>query len=132
MSMTSLPIVSLLRERMQWHQSRQKVLAENVANANTPGFKPKDLVPPAGAKTAPAPGVSLVQTSRLHLAASGASDPAATRNAKGFETTPSGNAVNLEDEMMKVAENQSEYQLAASLYQKSLAMLRTAAGVRGG
>jgi flagellar basal-body rod protein FlgB len=131
MSMTSLPIVSLLRDRMQWHQSRQKLLAENVANANTPGFKPKDLVPMAPAQASAAAAVPLTQTSALHLAASGGTDPASTRSPKGFETTPTGNAVSLEDEMMKVAENQSEYQLAASLYQKSLAMLRTAAGVRG-
>lgn len=131
MSMTSLPIVSLLRDRMQWHQSRQKVLAENVANANTPGFKPKDLVAPTPA-SASASAVPLVQTSTLHLAGSASQDAGTVRNSGRFETTPSGNAVSLEDEMMRVAENQSEYQLAASLYQKSLAMLRTAAGVRGG
>ena len=48
--------------------------------------------------------------------------------AARFEVTPSGNAVSLEDEMMKVSQNQSDYQLAASLYQKSLQMLRTAVG----
>ena len=57
----------------------------------------------------------------------GGEDP---RNARRFETTPSGNAVNLEDEMLKAAQNQSDYALAASLYQKSLQMLRTAVGKR--
>ena len=54
-------------------------------------------------------------------------------NTKGvrFETRPSGNAVNLEDEMLKVASNQSDYQLASSLYQKSLSMLKTAVSGRG-
>lgn len=128
MAITDLPLVSTLRAKMQWHQARQKVLAENVANATTPGFKPRDLQAPAGA---PASGSVLDRTSPLHLAASaGAGDPA-TRGASRFETRPSGNAVNLEDEMLKVADNQSDYQLAATLYQKSLALLRSAAGVRG-
>lgn len=136
MTISQLPLVSLLRDRMQWSQARQKVLAENVANADMPGFKPKDLQDFAttGAAGAPASasGVQLDRTSPLHLAASsGAGEAAATKGATRFETRPSGNSVNLEDEMMKVAENQSQYQLAASLYQKSLAMLRSAAGARG-
>lgn len=137
MSVSQLPLVTLLRDRMQWHQARQKVLAENVANADLPGFKPKDLrdfEPDAVTKSASSGGggVALDRTSPFHLvAASGSNDAAATKAASRFETRPSGNAVNLEDEMMKVADNQSQYQLAATLYQKSLAMLRSAAGVRG-
>ena len=36
MAITDIPIFSMLRTRMQWHQERQRVLAENVANADTP------------------------------------------------------------------------------------------------
>jgi flagellar basal-body rod protein FlgB len=132
MAMTDLPLVSALRAKLQWHQSRQKVLAENVANANTPGFQPRDLQPPAGPKGAAASSVQVDRTNPLHLAGTGGSSGTGTTSASRFETRPSGNAVTLEDEMLKVAENQSDYQLAASLYQKSLALLRTAAGVRGG
>lgn len=128
--MTALPLVSMLRDRMQWHQARQKVLAENVANANTPGFQPKDLRQSSGAPTPRPAAVMIERTNPLHLASASATE-VGTASAPRFETKPSGNAVSLEDEMMKVAENQSEYQLAASLYQKSLSMLRAAAGVRG-
>ena len=48
--------------------------------------------------------------------------------APRFETTPNGNAVNLEDEMLKVAQNQSDYQLAASLYSKGLGLMKIAIG----
>ncbi len=135
MSMTSLPLVSLLRDRLQWHQARQQVLAENVANANTPGFKPRDLRPQetgAAALSASSSGVTIDRTDPFHLAGGVSSVATDPKGATRFETKPSGNAVHLEDEMTKVAENQSDYQLAASLYQKSLAMLRSAAGVRGG
>ena len=36
MPISDIPILSMLRARMQWHQERQRVLAENVANADTP------------------------------------------------------------------------------------------------
>lgn len=132
MSITSLPLVSMLRERMQWHQARQKVLAENVSNASTPGFQPRDLTPfrpSAPAMTASA-SVGADRTDPMHLSSSSSSGPG-ERAARRFETSPSGNAVSLDDEMLKVAENQSEYQLATTLYQKSLALLRTAAGAKG-
>ncbi len=58
-------------------------------------------------------------------------DPRSTNAMRRFERTPSGNAVNLEDEMMKTAQNAQDYQLAASLYQKSLALMKIAIG-RGG
>jgi flagellar basal-body rod protein FlgB len=51
-----------------------------------------------------------------------------TTNPRRFEVTPSGNGVNLEDEMLKVAQNQSDYQLASSLYSKSLGMMKIAIG----
>ncbi len=60
-----------------------------------------------------------------------ASNSVETAKGVRFETRPSGNAVNVEDEMLKSASNQSEYQLATSLYQKSLSMLRTAVSGRG-
>ncbi len=46
MPISDIPIFSMLRTRMQWHQERQRLLAENVANADTPKFTPRDLAPP--------------------------------------------------------------------------------------
>jgi hypothetical protein len=40
MSINDLPTLSILRTKMQWHQERQRVLAENVSNSNTPNFRP--------------------------------------------------------------------------------------------
>jgi flagellar basal-body rod protein FlgB len=71
MAVTNLPIVSALRTRLHWHQTRQKVLAENVANANTPGFQPRDLQATSPAKL-PGAGLSVARTSPLHLASASA------------------------------------------------------------
>jgi flagellar basal-body rod protein FlgB len=129
----NLPLVAMLKTRMHWHQTRQKILAENVANADTPKFQPKDLAAPsftpAGAPKGGALGVE--RTDSMHLASSSGRPGEEANAAQRFEVRPSGNAVSLEDEMLKVSQNQSDYQLAASLYQKSLQMLRTAVGRRG-
>ena len=130
MSANDLPLIAGLKTRMHWHQTRQKLLAENVANADTPGFRPRDLrapvFTPAGHVAGGAIGVD--RTDARHLASTSARPGEDPRNAARFETTASGNGVNLEDEMLKVAQNQSDYQLAASLYQKSLQMLKVAVG----
>lgn len=130
MAVSDLPLVAMLKTRMHWHQTRQKVLAENVANADTPGFKPKDLqelsFAPTGLPTGG--GLGVMQTNSGHLGAGGGRMGEDAIQARRFETSPSGNAVSLEDEMLKAAQNQSDFQLAASLYQKSLQMLRIAAG----
>jgi flagellar basal-body rod protein FlgB len=126
----SLGILTALKARMQWHQTRQKLLAENVANADTPKFKPNDLR--NFADTLSGQGhTGLVQTQIRHLPAlDNGSGSIPGQKGRKFETVPSGNAVNLEDEMMKVAENQMEFQTAITLYQRSLGYLRTAIGRR--
>jgi flagellar basal-body rod protein FlgB len=131
-AVSDLPLVAMLKTRMHWHQTRQKLLAENVSNADTPGFQPKDLKAPAFRPdgTAAATAVAIGRTDPRHIAAREARGGEDPTGARRFETTPSGNAVSLEDEMLKVSQNQSDFQLAASLYQKSLQMLRVAAGKR--
>lgn len=125
MAIGGLPLVDALKARMNWHHARQKVLAENVANADTPGFRPMDLRAPQ----VQAGGLQMARTSGQHMTSGGATgDPRAGAANKQFERTPSGNAVNLEDEMMKTAQNAQDYQLAASLYQKSLALMKIAIG----
>ncbi|PZN98084.1 MAG: flagellar basal body rod protein FlgB [Hyphomicrobiales bacterium] len=119
-------LMQALKTRMHWHQSRQKVLAENVANADSPGFRPMEVKAPAiGTGQA---NVGLARTSAGHMDLSGRRDGFDNGRAHRFETTPSGNAVNLEDEMGKVAQNQSDYQLAASLYSKGLGLMKIAIG----
>jgi flagellar basal-body rod protein FlgB len=129
-----LPLVAMLKARMQYHQTRQKVLAENVANSDSPGFRPRDTVPfeQALGPMAQRGGLAPVRTDGRHIGIeSAAAASNATLRRKGMETTPSGNSVSLEDEMMRMAQNQSDYHLATALYGKSLSYLRTALGRRG-
>jgi flagellar basal-body rod protein FlgB len=132
MPISDIPLFSMLRHRMQWHQERQQVLADNVANADMPKFKPHDLVPLQFDRPPPSNAqLSLMRTEFLHLAGlSGNSGPQFRTNKGGYEVRPSGNAVDIEDEMMKVATNQMDYQAATTLYSRSLGLLKIALGKR--
>ena len=134
MAITDIPILSMLRTRLDWSQQRQRVLAENVANADTPNYRARDLQPlkfeaPGQAAASGAQPVSLAQTEPGHIAGSSTGNPKfrSERDAH-YEVRPTGNAVSLEDEMMKVAANQMDYQTVAALYTRSLNMLKTALG----
>jgi flagellar basal-body rod protein FlgB len=136
MAINDLPILSALRTKMQWHQERQRVLAENISNANTPNFKPSDLVEPKFDKGGSAVGggfgsLPMLRTSATHISATGGGQTFKGDGGRsGFLTKPAGNAVNLEDQMLKVSANQMDYAAATSLYSRSLGMLKTAIGKR--
>ena len=127
MAISDIPLFGMLRTKMMWHQQRQRLLAENVANADTPNFRPRDLVQPQFDGRQPvATGVSLTRTAAGHIGGSADGATSFRARAGGYEVRPSGNAVNLEDEMMKVASNQMDYQAATTLYSRSLGLLKTA------
>lgn len=132
--LSDLPVLSMLRTRMEWSQARQKVLAENVANADTPGFQARDLVAPKFDEPnqlarPEVSDVSLRRTEPLHLAGDPNSGSSFKSTVSGnFDVQPTGNGVNLEDQMMKVAGNQMDYQVATALYMRSLNLIKTALG----
>jgi len=133
MPINDLPILSALRTKMQWHQERQRVLSENVSNSDTPNFKPRDLVEPKLDSTGAAAGatgsLAMMRTAASHIAPSGGGAQSFAQDRKGgFQTRPAGNAVSLEEEMLKVSANQMDYAAVTSLYSKSLHLLKTAIG----
>jgi len=136
MAINDLPILSALRTKMQWHQERQRVLAENVSNSNTPNFRPSDLVEPKfdnkGANVSGGMGsLGMMRTSATHISVSGGGQSFSGDGGKSaFLTKPAGNSVNLEDQMLKVSANQMDYAAATSLYSRSLGLLKTAIGKR--
>lgn len=138
MAITDMPVLTALRTKMQWHQERQRVLAENVANSDTPNFRPRDLVEPTFDKAGnPSVGLGggmgtlpMMQSAGVNIQPTGGSATFGQNSRVGYETRPAGNAVNLEDEMTKSANNQMDFAAASSLYTKSLGLLKTAIGKR--
>ena len=131
MPISQISIFSMLRTKMQWHQERQRLLAENVSNADTPKFRPRDLAPPRLDRMQPAATLAMAQTRPGHIAASDAGTAQFQLDRRGtFEVRPAGNAVSLEDEMLKVASNQMDFQAATALYTRGLGLIKTALGKR--
>jgi len=132
MDLNRLPLFSMLTKRASWLDKRQEVLARNIANADTPGFTPRDLKPQdfRSLLTAPAaPRGGLVQTSGTHIGPSKAQAKWAAEKAKEtYETAPDGNAVVLDEQLMKVSETQANHRLALNLYSKHVAMLKAVLG----
>ena len=133
MGLMNMPVFTALTDKMRWHQTRQGLLAENVANAETPGFRGRDLKQFNYAETAGAfssASVTTTATQPMHFSVGGGDGSSAfgAQQMANFEITPEGNGVTLEDEMMKVTTNMMDYQAATSLYQKSIKILKTAMG----
>jgi flagellar basal-body rod protein FlgB len=134
MDISNIPFFELINRRLAWLSQRQDVLADNVANADTPGFKARDLKEP----------------SFSDLLSGGASDPrrpAATQpghiggsvreaafqliDDPDVKQSLNGNAVDMEGEMMKVSKTGIDYQFAISLYRKQIGFIKTALGRSG-
>jgi flagellar basal-body rod protein FlgB len=130
MDLGNIPLFKAMMSRMSWLTERQQVLAQNVANADTPSFKAQDLKAQsfkdmlAGTTNR----LSLAATQPNHLAGSGpvtAFHSVADRDAV---VSPSGNSVSIEDQMLKVSGTANEFQLTTSLYRRQIGMLKTVLG----
>ncbi|NIQ94440.1 MAG: flagellar basal body rod protein FlgB, partial [Desulfuromonadales bacterium] len=103
-----------------------KVLADNIANSDTPEYKPRDLKEGQFRRVLrnELPPIDPQPTHPAHLQGTVLQGGAAKslRQKETYETSPSGNAVVLEEQLIKVAKTQSDYQLIVNLYRKHMDM----------
>ena len=144
-----IPLFAMLKSRMGYLSQRQKVIAQNVANGDTPDYQPRDLKaysfkaslasqtsdqPYRGGPVGPTAtsGIQMIATSASHMAPSKA--PSIWRSPEGpdSETTLDGNSVTLEDQMLKMTDARMNYDAAVGFYQKSMQMLKTSTRRPGG
>jgi len=138
MDIGDIPLFSMLRGRLGYLSERQKLIAQNVANSETPGFSPKDLKPydfAAQMKAAETGAGMLAVTQPGHMLPpsqrNGAAGAFKAKTVKDSETTLDGNSVVLEEEMLKMSDARMSYEAAIGFYQKSLNLLRMAARAPG-
>lgn len=121
-------------DRMRWLTQRQRVLAQNIANANTPGYQARDL------RALDFRDALRETQSNLRLdVAEGASFAAKTntdaykiqKNRYPYEVTPDDNAVIMEEQVMKLNQTQSDYQLATKIFRKYTDLYKAALGSNG-
>lgn len=133
MDLRKLPLFAMMSKRMAWLADRQQVLARNIANADTPGYEPRDLVPLGFKELAQTSlaGFRPTVTHAAHIAGSpGTRDTgfAETVQKDPVETTLSGNAVVLEEQLMKASQTAMDYETTTNLYRKHVSMIKDALG----
>lgn len=147
MNLDSIPLFAMLKGRLGYLGDREKVLAENIANASTPHYAPKDMKPFAfqaamsdqansGGQVTPAQagvvgGLAVTQAQHMPLTRKGSAHGKIAKGQNDSEVTLDGNAVVLEEQMIKLTESRMDYDAAIGFYQKSLGLLRMAARAPG-
>ena len=128
MNMSNLPLLNMLQQKMSWLNARQDILARNIANASTPGFKPQDLQETDFSKAMQGTQ-GLMATNSLHIQPrSLLSGGHHTITAPDSQSSPDGNSVVVEEQMLKVSDTNIGYAQAAGIYKKMTGMWRMAIG----
>jgi flagellar basal-body rod protein FlgB len=134
MTTQDLTLMQAAIQKMRWHETRQKMLAQNIANADTPGYLPKDVAPlnfkdMLGNSASPL-SLTAAATDPRHIspgnALTSARKSAAGMQKSSYEPSPSGNAVVLEEQLLKMNQNYTDHRLTTTIYQKNVDMLKAA------
>ncbi len=124
------PVVALAERRLRWLDRRQQVLAQNIANADTPGYRPGDLRPFAEL-LARRGAAAMARTDPRHLLPARGGELHAVADRRVAERLPNGNAVALDEQALRVADTDAAHALAMGLHRRYLALFRTALGRQG-
>ena len=133
MELGDATIFTVIKKRMAWLTRRQQVLSQNIANSDTPDYKPRDLKPFnfRNLLRRQAHQVKLAVTNKGHITGGRSardSEFSVAVDRKPYETSPSGNAVILEEQMAKINQTNISHRLTTSLYNKHLDMVKIALG----
>ncbi|MGX9962794.1 flagellar basal body rod protein FlgB [Roseomonas sp. F4] len=122
--------LDLAARRVNWLDRRQAVLAQNIANADTPNYRPHDLVPFAR-HLANATPPAMARTAPSHLQPTRGGNGLAPEDRGVAETVPDGNAVSLDTEAVRMAETDTAHALAMAVHRSFMGMFRLALGRQG-
>lgn len=136
MDIGGLTVFKMMAAKMDWLEQRQSVLSQNIANADTPGYIPKDIekIDFKQKFRRESFRLRLATTDSNHIQ-SKIQQTAFSKEKEArdtYEISPTGNSVILEEQLIKVADNAGAHQLATSLYRKNLNLFRVALGRQGG
>jgi flagellar basal-body rod protein FlgB len=136
MSDTKLGLFTALEQQLRHLSRRQTVVAQNIANADTPGYRARDVEKPAFAQvlsqqsktssSISAPEIEM--PAAFSVIGARAGGQGATENRDNIETKPNGNTVSLESELSKQADIQLDYSTITNLYRKQMGLIRLALG----
>lgn len=131
MDLSNLKLFAMTAKRMDWLSKRQVVLSHNIANSDTPSFRPQDLKA-LGFRdllTRRQELRGLEKTNAMHINATRRPEKYRPDSKKDtYEMAPGGNAVVLEEQLTKISETQANHRLATNIYSKHVALLKLAIG----
>ena len=124
--MKDLSILNVAGAMARHAAARHKAIAENVSNADTPGYKARDIAP-----------FDAAQAEQLYERAGARGDRSLhllrmmeARQIEGATAAPNGNTVQVEDQMARSADSQAQHETAMAIYRKSLDLLRLSFSAR--
>jgi len=135
MDLNSIPLFAMLKGKLVHTSERQKIISENVANADVPNYAPRDLKPFSFSAALQQPSVAgnlstvaTVRTAPAHISVEGPPlpPPSDAIGSPDSETRLDGNRVVLEEQMVKLTEARMDYDAAVGFYQQSLGLLKMA------
>jgi flagellar basal-body rod protein FlgB len=136
MTTENLSLFKAIGARMEYLSQRQRVIAQNIANSDTPGYRPQDLTKvDFGQELKNIIGknnsVSVATSNPKHVAGLNAVENAKEqKQKKTYEVAPAGNAVIMEEQLLNSNNTSSSYNLMTALYQKNIRLLKTSIGAQ--
>jgi len=134
MTTQDIALFQAIGAKMDFLNQRQRVISQNIANTDTPGYRPKDVVEADFSRvlkglTENSGGVSVDTTRANHLGAGGDVGEADVRRQKTtYEVAPTGNAVIMEEQLLNSGRTVMDYSLMTNLMQKNVSLIKTAIG----
>lgn len=134
----NIALMNGLTEKMSYLQLRQRVIAQNITQADTPDYKAHDVKKPDFRDTLAiftnrqvlerGDKISVAKTNDGHFAHRQLLDRRDTGDAvrKTYEVAPVGNSVSIEEQMMQASQTAIDYQLITNILTKNTDLLRTA------
>jgi flagellar basal-body rod protein FlgB len=138
MTTENISLFKAIGAKMDFLNQRQKVISQNIANADTPGYRPQDLKNADFSKVLGSllqqdnktvSAVGLETTDPLHIPPP--NEPPKGQEGKQkkvYEVAPVGNAVIMEEQLLSSNKTIADYNLMTSLYQKNVGMIKMALG----
>jgi flagellar basal-body rod protein FlgB len=126
MDLNQIPLLAAFKRQMDWAAERQQLLAQNVANADTPGYRARDLkeLEFKDLLRGPSGAVRLAATDPRHISRQTSKASGYRSERESIEVAPAGNAVVLEEQMLKVRNAATKYTYMADLMHKHLKLLK--------
>ena len=136
MDIKNIALFQAMGAKMNYLSTRQGVLAQNIANADTPEYRPRDLTEvDFGAILQDVTGSKKVRMERTeagHIMPGGNIDTPDNRKSRvTYEVAPGDNAVIIEEQMIKATQTTMDYNLMTNLMRKNIGMIQTALGNGG-